>query len=410
MGSLISSGPTTLAPNEYLDAVLGPILLAHAEGYRLDQIRPELESQATARHRITSVDYRATTDRHIMTRAPHRPQRSQRRDSMFSSRCHLLAVRAAIGLAVLAAAVAIPVARASAAERLEIITNSPVPHSATRTGPIWMMADSSALHVLAYRRVLDQPNVLLQGSAPLRRSPVPHGWVSIAEERWTSEAQFASDVAAGTIPRYVKVVHYDNEKWPDTPLKEQRRPGQYMRLFCQLAHEHGWLCATSPARDICSVAHPNFHGSLSDCYLTNRLAAEAAQYADYTDVQGQPLELRGTTAYAKFVAAAAAQAKAANPRIIALGNLSSSRRPRLGAASALNADARAVYDSAVAGFFMTITSAGALTAAHFFALFEPLPAVPEITFMGTGTRVPISTTALLSVRRPSSGATVAERQ
>ncbi|HEY5025947.1 MAG TPA: hypothetical protein VII76_13295 [Acidimicrobiales bacterium] len=250
----------------------------------------------------------------------------------------------------------------------------PCSRSRLKVVPVWTMAASSANNLQsahARQRVLNQPNVLLAGSSPLTSSPVPRAWVSIAEERWTSEAQFAADIAAHTVPTFVRVVHYDDEVWAETPLNEQQRPGLYMKQFCELAHQHHWLCATGPSRDICSVAYPSFRGSLSQCYLTNDLAGQAAKYADYTDFQGQALEPDGTKPYAQFIAAASAEAKAANPFIIALGNLSPTPNGATISARTLNAEARAVYPSSVGGFYMTITTAGARTAARFFSLFEP---------------------------------------
>ena len=49
---------SSLAANEYRGPVLGLIFLAYAE-YRFDQVRPEVEAQATARHRVTPDDYKA---------------------------------------------------------------------------------------------------------------------------------------------------------------------------------------------------------------------------------------------------------------------------------------------------------------------------------------------------------------
>ena len=248
------------------------------------------------------------------------------------------------------------------------------PRVTTMARLFWMMAASSAQHLEgspAYPLALDQPDVSLQGSAPLSGSPVPSGWTSLPEERWTSEAQFAADVAAGAIPSAIRLVHYDDENWAQTPLNEQQQPGLYMRLFCQLAHQHGWLCATGPGRDLCPLAYPSFHGTNSACYLANNLAGQAAAYADITDLQGQGVELDGTSAYAQFIGAAAAQAHAANPTVITLGNLSATPNGSPVTAAMLNADARAVYPSAVGGFYLTITSAAAATAAQFFALFEP---------------------------------------
>ena len=49
---------SSLAANEYRGPVLGLIFLAYAE-FRFDQVRPEVEAKATARHPVTADDYRA---------------------------------------------------------------------------------------------------------------------------------------------------------------------------------------------------------------------------------------------------------------------------------------------------------------------------------------------------------------
>src|SRR5664279_3625726 len=49
---------STLAPNEYRGPVLGLIFLAYAE-YRFEQVRPEVDANATARRPVTPDDYRA---------------------------------------------------------------------------------------------------------------------------------------------------------------------------------------------------------------------------------------------------------------------------------------------------------------------------------------------------------------
>jgi len=298
---------------------------------------------------------------------------------MSSRRAVRLAIQAVIGVIPLVFAVALTGTASFAASPPATGQAAPAQDNALGAGAVWEMADSSARHVMSYQQTLSQPNVLIQGTSPITGSPVPSGWASIPEERWTSEAQFSADVAAGTIPFYIRVVHYDNENWAGTPLNEQQEPGLYMRLFCQLAHQHGWLCATGPARDICSVAYPSFRGSLSDCYLANDLAGQAAEYADYTDFQAQALEPGGTTGYASFIATAAAQARASNPAVIALANLTPTPTGATVTASALNADAQAVYPSAVAGFYMTITAGGANTATQFFSQFDPGVPIPKIT-------------------------------
>lgn len=251
--------------------------------------------------------------------------------------------------------------------------------SAQTTTPVrWLAANSSVANVAAVNPTLAAADLgalgtLIQGTAPLARTPVPARYGSLPTERWTSEATFAGDAGSGRIPSYVRVAHYDNEKWSATPLAEQQDPTRYEKLFCQVAHAHHLLCATGPARDICAVAYPG-SGPLDHCYLSHDLAGNAARYADYTDIQGQGNEVQGTSAYAAFIATAAAQAKAANPGNITLGNISATPGGQSVSASAMNADARAVFGTGtgkVAGFYTTITSAGAATMARFLQLFEP---------------------------------------
>jgi hypothetical protein len=243
---------------------------------------------------------------------------------------------------------------------------------------VWEAATSSVANLAAVSPSLaaadpGAPGTLIQSTARITRNPVRPGYSSIPTERWTSEAQFAADAAAGAIPPYIRVAHYDNEKWRATPLVEQRHPALYEMKFCHVAHAHGLLCATGPARDLCPVAYPG-SGTLNNCYLSHDMAGDAARYADYTDIQGQVNELRGTSAYAAFIASAASQAKAANPRNITLGNLSATPARGSVSPSAMSADARAVFGadaSQVAGFYLTITSAGASATAQFLQLFEP---------------------------------------
>lgn len=222
----------------------------------------------------------------------------------------------------------------------------------------WAMARSSLEHLSAVnpavaRQEIDAPGALVQNDPPLRDDPTPRGWSSTSTEHWTSFAAFARDVAAGDVPSYVAAVHYDDESWAQTPLREQLHPAAYQRRFCGLAHEHGWVCVTGPGQDLCGkLAHPRGE-TYAQCYLGLGLAAKAARYADVVDLQAQALEPRGARVYARFVRRASSQARAANPGIVVLGNLSPS--PSGGAVSAelLAACARAarLY---VDGYYLTV--------------------------------------------------------
>ena len=276
-------------------------------------------------------------------------------------------------LAATAAMLVQPGARAALAAQPDAVASVPA------TGPVvWLAANSSVANLAQVNRSVAVADMgaggtMIQATAMVTQNPVPAGYRSLPTERWTSYARFAGAAAAGRIPSYIRVAHYDNEAWGQTPVAEQHHPGLYERKFCQVAHAHGLLCVTSPGRDICAIAFPN-SGSNNHCYLSHDMAGSAAKYADYIDIQGEVNELRGTSAYKAFITRAATQARRANPHIIALGNLNATVSGQSVTAAQMNADARAVYGThpwQVSGFYMTIDNAGARTTARFMQLFEP---------------------------------------
>ena len=224
----------------------------------------------------------------------------------------------------------------------------------------WAMARSSLEHVSSADPVraeldLDSPDTLVQNASPLDQNPTPTNWSTSSTEVWTSFARFAADVRAGTVPGYVRVAHYDDEAWAGTPLAEQRRPGYYQRRFCDLAHANDLDCYTGPAQDLCGVLDHPAHETYARCYLDLDLAGKAARYADVVDIQAQALEPRGARAYGTFLRRAAAQAHAANPDAIVLGNLAPSPGEATVPPSALAACARAALPY-VSGFYVTVNA------------------------------------------------------
>jgi hypothetical protein len=222
----------------------------------------------------------------------------------------------------------------------------------------WAMARSSLEHIEAVdparaQRNFDDPRTLVQNDPPLPADPVPAGWRATRTERWGSYARFAADVGAGSVPSFVSVVHYDNESWSQTPLAEQMHPAAYERKFCSLAHRNGWRCYVGPGQDLCGVlAHPR-EDDYARCYLDLNLAGQAARYADVIDIQAQALEPRGARAYGNFLRRAAAQARAANPNVVVLGNLSLSPDGQAVSAQRLFRCARASLPY-VSGFYATV--------------------------------------------------------
>jgi hypothetical protein len=236
----------------------------------------------------------------------------------------------------------------------------------------WAMARSSLEHLMEAaparaKAAFDSPDTLVQNDPPLSSDPSPPGWSTSRTERWTSFAAFRTAVEEGAIPSMVQVVHYDNEAWSQTPLREQHRPAFFERRFCNLAHANGLDCMTGPGQDLCGVIdHPSGE-TYAQCYLDEELAAKAARHADVVDIQAQALEPRGARVYGNFIRRAAAQAKAANPDVVMLGNIAASP-------SGAEVDAEAMYRCAkaalpfVSGFYTTVSSADGTTTADFLRL------------------------------------------
>jgi hypothetical protein len=146
-----------------------------------------------------------------------------------------------------------------------------------------------------------------------------------------SYAEFKKMIGQARIPAGVRWVMYDNERWSLTPAEEQASPVRYERLFAKLAHRHGYRVILAPAQDLVSGYDKNSFRSgkpLWQSYLSMGLATASAQYGDLYEIQAQPYEMsayRSQHAYASFVAAAAAQARTANPDIIVYAGLSTQR-------------------------------------------------------------------------------------
>jgi hypothetical protein len=150
-------------------------------------------------------------------------------------------------------------------------------------------------------------------------------------EDFRSYAEFKKAVGQGTVPAGVRWVMYDNERWSLTPVGEQADPVRYEQLFAMLAHRHGYKVILAPAQDLVLVYD---RSSLRDgwppwqSYLSMGLATTSARYGDIYEIQAQRYEMsayRSQHGYASFVAAAAAQARVANPKIVIYAGLSTQR-------------------------------------------------------------------------------------
>ena len=146
-----------------------------------------------------------------------------------------------------------------------------------------------------------------------------------------SYAELKKMIRQGTIPPGIRWVMYDNEQWSLTPADEQADPVHYEQLFARLAHRQRYKVILAPAQDLVPGFDKNSFRTgkaVWPSYLSMGLAAASARAADIYEIQAQPYEMsvyRSQHAYADFVAAAAAQARAANPGVVIYAGLSTQR-------------------------------------------------------------------------------------
>ena len=171
-----------------------------------------------------------------------------------------------------------------------------------------------------------------------------------------SYADLRGAIAAGRIPRRTHWVLYDNERWPATPVREQKRPGQFETLFASLAHRHGYRVILAPGQDLAlGFSRTHFARNIAAWrrYLSLGLPAISARLADIYEIQAQPFELpvyRHQRIFLADVQEAVTQARVANPHATIFAGISTQRVAR---ASDLFSDFMAVR-GLVAGFWLNL--------------------------------------------------------
>jgi len=142
---------------------------------------------------------------------------------------------------------------------------------------------------------------------------------------WSSERRFARDVVDGSIPASVRIVLYDPEGWVATPPVERRSPIPAMEAFGVLARANGYLPVITPHPSLVQVRGASCAQvtgeTLEAAYLRCGIQAASARAADIVEVQAQFLETV-PDAYERFVTAAAAQARLANPGVQVISGIS----------------------------------------------------------------------------------------
>jgi len=187
--------------------------------------------------------------------------------------------------------------------------------------PAWMLTRA------ALAQVASEPAVL----AGLRRSRVLEilqtGQKPLAMAGTQSVVTFSSvtemdqAVSGGQLPAGTRALLYDPEAWAFTPRTEQLNPAEAARRAEDIAHARGLALIVAPALNLAAVRPDPAGGPRWRQFLRLGLAGAIAKVSDVIDLQAQSLE-RSTSTYATFVRDAAAQARAANPRVAILAGLS----------------------------------------------------------------------------------------
>ena len=148
----------------------------------------------------------------------------------------------------------------------------------------------------------------------------------------SSEQKLAWVLQHNELPYGTDAVLFDIERWKYTyPADEQQHPNPFItmaaadvRAYNAVPGHHHLLFIAAPAPDLTTSALPSWKKGNYAGYLYLQLAATAARVSDVLDIQGQQIENTDTnylSDYVSFVAAAAAQARKANPHVIILAGL-----------------------------------------------------------------------------------------
>jgi len=182
----------------------------------------------------------------------------------------------------------------------------------TRAALATMLCDPALGPRLRQQRVYE---VLRPGQQPLGEMP------TMPVMTFSAVAELRTALDGRQLPPGARAVLYDPEAWPFTPLAEQRDPVRGAEQAAELTRAHGLRLIVAPALNLTTVLRPGGKGPRWQTFIDLGIAGSMAKVADAVELQAQSLE-RDTRGYASFVAAAAAQARAAGPGVGLLAGLS----------------------------------------------------------------------------------------
>ncbi|HWG65410.1 MAG TPA: hypothetical protein VG253_27310 [Streptosporangiaceae bacterium] len=220
---------------------------------------------------------------------------------------------------------------------------------------IWMLTRGALAQVAAdptvRARLLGSPiyQLLQPGQAPMP-------WTgSVPVVTFGSAAEMDHAVTGGNLPPGTKALLYDPEVWSFTPVGEQHNPAAAARAAKAVAQAHGLQLISAPALNLTGVLGGH-GGPRWRQFLDLGIIAQMARTSNVIELQAQSLE-RNAVVYEKFVRAAAAQARRANPRVTVLAGLSTNPPGPLVTSQHLAAVIRATWH-VVDGYWLNIPGRG----------------------------------------------------
>jgi hypothetical protein len=232
-------------------------------------------------------------------------------------------------------------------------SGQPGPQGAVGTWMLTRSALSQMLPDLSVRAELERTRIdeVLQP----RQQPLS-GVDATPVVSFSSVATLRSTLAAGGLPTGTQAVLYDPEVWAYTPAAEQRDPVLAAAQAAELARSYGLKMIVAPAMNLTSVLDPGSTAPRWQTLLSLHIIGSMARVADTVELQAQSLE-RDPAAYATFVREAAAQAKAANPKVTVLAGLSTNPPGAAVDSQQLTAAIRA-SQADVDGYWLNIPGSG----------------------------------------------------
>jgi hypothetical protein len=205
----------------------------------------------------------------------------------------------------------------------------------------------------AVRQVLDGADIYVIGKG---RADAAAAGRTVPTVSFASYQAMRSALTRDELPAGTQAVLLDLEAWPLTPRDEQQQAAAVYAQAAALARTHGLRFVATPGMDLVRALDAGGRGPFPARFLASGLLRSIAAHADVIDVQAQSLE-RQPAAYAAFVRQAAAQIRAANPRVTVLAGLSANPAGAPVTAGQLAAAIGAVR-GVVCGFWMNIPGRG----------------------------------------------------